>query len=135
MSERFETANFTVDLRAGWRSRQNTPTAVFHTPHGHGALHLSVHHMEGEVSDAELQAFAACRINASAGPKQIQSGAFRGQTLRYATHGAYWREWYLRSGTVIVYATYNCDPENEGKEDAAVDRILESLRLQVPTEA
>jgi hypothetical protein len=38
----------------------------------------------------------------------------------------WWRYWLLKNGNVLIFATYNCDIPDKGKEDMIVDKIVKS---------
>jgi hypothetical protein len=38
-------------------------------------------------------------------------------------------KWWLRSANVMVLATYNCDVEEQGTEEAQVRHLLSSIEL------
>jgi len=40
--------------------------------------------------------------------------------------GRYWKYWvYLRNG-YLVFATYNCETEDSGKEDRVINEVIQS---------
>jgi len=41
--------------------------------------------------------------------------------------GTSWQYWLFAGGELVVFATYNCEAKDKGKEDATVLNILQSL--------
>jgi len=41
--------------------------------------------------------------------------------------GRSWRYWAIRKDNMVLFATYNCDGEYQGKEDQIVDKIIDSI--------
>jgi len=55
------------------------------------------------------------------------NGHFEGCCTTYREAGSAVREWYLASGSALLFITYSCDEENSGLDDAAVEEILRTL--------
>jgi hypothetical protein len=129
MSKTFGGASWQVALPKDWLGRHHTECATMESDARIGALQVSSHRKKGgEVSDDDLNGFAAEHVDAGAKLRPIQLGDFSGYHLHFGTDGAYWRHWYLRHGPVALFVTYNCAPENRGVEDEEVAAILESLK-------
>lgn len=95
---------------------------------GFGALQFSSVRKTGQaVTDADLREFADEDLNGREA-RDVSLGDFVGITLDFAQAGVYWRKWWLRSGSVLLFVTYNCDSGEEAWEAATVDTILGSLR-------
>lgn len=67
----------------------------------------------GAITIQELKDFAADRLSEDATLDVVVFGAFAGFTASYSDQGSYWREWWLASGGLMIYATYNV---KEGRE-------------------
>jgi hypothetical protein len=39
------------------------------------------------------------------------------------------REWYVTSGSLLLFITYSCEEENAGMDDAAVNEMLDTLMV------
>ena len=58
----------------------------------------------------------------------VRCGNFSGYASFLEEDGMAIREWFLQSADLLLFATYSCDLENRGLDDAAVDEILSTLR-------
>ena len=61
--------------------------------------------------------------------EQVEFGEFSGISLEYETDDELIREWYLKSGSIMLFITYSCMLDDEAQEEDVVESILESLRL------
>ena len=115
-------------LDSSWSAQSDEECDTILPNDGVGALQISTARKDGDVSDDDLEDFAENEIGAGAIPTPTQLGAFRGFALTYEADGTHWRRWYLRNGQVALFATYNCNVDDKGKEDLQVDKMLSSLR-------
>lgn len=84
---------------------------------------------EGEFSAAEVARIAAENDASQRHLGEVQRGDFRGLGSRFQDAGSVGREWYVAAGDVLLFITYSCDVQQAGLDDAAVDQILDTLRL------
>jgi hypothetical protein len=81
----------------------------------------------GTVTDADLAEFAQGRIPTDAKTSTAAYGPFIGLSAEYVKEGSLWREWWLRCGHLMIYATYNAPREQGNETTQDVDRILNTL--------
>ena len=117
-----------VNLPDDWVAEQETESALLYHPDGPGTLQISAIPQKDTVTAADLRAIATEHLDAGAQTDDVEFGTFSGFSLSYGVEGEFWREWYLRCGTTLLFATYNCDIDDEGKEDDIVELILGTLR-------
>ncbi len=127
MSE-FTSAYWKVFLPAGWEGRNDPECATFERPGGPGALQISAARKDGEVTDADLNDFAKDHLSNGAKAKPIAAGDFVGFDFQYRDDERYWRQWFVRRGSVAVFLTYNCPLAWYAEESASVESIVTSLR-------
>ncbi len=60
--------------------------------------------------------------------KKTSYGSFSGFSAQYSKEGRFWSEWWLGSGQLMVYVTYNVAEEIKDSERVEVERILASLK-------
>lgn len=125
----YQTTLWSATLPAHWEVEQEEEFHIFHRPDGFGALEISTVEHDQDVSSDFLQELAAEHLEAGAPPAEVKFGPFKGFELSYEVDDEYWREWYLSTGRLILFATYNCAAEDEDLEDEAVSAILQSLRV------
>lgn len=75
----------------------------------------------------DLRDFAAEHLKAGAKPRATEAGDFLGFEICYGDEERFWRQWYLRNGSQMLFVTYNCGLESRGVEDDRVGVALASL--------
>ncbi len=121
--------DWNIDIPADWEADQDEDYLILYDPDGVGALNLSGMVTDAEVTDADLREFAAEHLEAGAKIREVELGDFTGFTLNYREGDEYWQEWFLRSGPIALFVTYNCEYDDKGVEDEALEEILNSLRI------
>lgn len=80
------------------------------------------------VTDDDVRDFMSVRLSAAATvPLQVKISGFSGYTAQYVKAGHFWKEWWLRAGQLLIYATYNDPLGREESEIQEVEHILHSL--------
>jgi hypothetical protein len=124
----FRNAWWSVELPPNWRGYPDVYCATFQADPPLGALQISAADKEtGIVTDQDMREFAAKRVAPGVRFADVRLGAFTGLTTRYFRDGLFWNEWWLKSGHLMVYATYNVVREREGEETEVIESILTSL--------
>lgn len=99
-----------------------------------GAFQISSARKEGSpITDADLGEFATNRIPEGVRLVEVAYGSFSGFTACVQKDEVVWREWWLRAGRLMVYATYNVTAdrvETAAKERTDVENMLAALRLK-----
>ncbi len=85
---------------------------------------------DADFSEADLQAIARDELPQVAQWRQTQCGEFEGMRGEFREEGSAIRSWLLMAGRLMLFATYSCDEDNAGMDDAAVDEILDTLMLK-----
>jgi hypothetical protein len=98
-------------------------------PDGIGEVQISATMLDEQVTGDVLLGLAADHIDEGADIEEVEIGEFSGITLDYEADNAYWQEWYLMAESLILFVTYVCDLEHEGKIEDVVELILDSLRV------
>lgn len=124
----FRSKYWSVELPDDWTAEQEDTFTSIYSESGLGALQLSAaRNSNGPATDADLRDFANEHLDAGAPIKPVTCGAFTGFYLHYSMDDMYRRQWWLRSDDTVVLATYTSVLEDKGKEDPAVNGILETL--------
>ena len=118
-----------VSLPDGWVAEQESESTLLYHPDGPGTLQVSALPQNDTVTAVDLRVIATEHLDAGAQTEDVELGTFTGFSLSYSVDEEYWREWYLRCGSTLLFATYNCDLDDEDKEDDIVELILGTLRL------
>lgn len=117
-----------LDIPREWEEHEEDDTLIVYDPDGVGALQISGMATDGEVSDEDLRELAREHIEAGAKTRPVEFGDFTGFTFDYSEEDEFWQEWYLRSGHVSLYATYNCELDDKGVESELIEQVLSTLQ-------
>ena len=125
MARRFGAAWWSLILPAGWQGQHDEECSTITGPRHSGALQISAYQKErANVTDGDLREFALEQRGSSAPLRRYRFGAFEGFGVTWQSNGTCWREWWLRTGSVMLYVTFN--DENRVRLDA-LRPILDSL--------
>lgn len=106
--------------------------AVMFTSEGGGCLQMQGHRKkEGDVNDDDLDEVASDHLEAGAPVRDVRLGDFVGFEVDYDAGELSCREWFLRSGPVLLFGTLVRPVERRGAEDEAVELALVSLRVDL----
>lgn len=128
----FADEHWSLSIPNEWAAERYPECVSLHQPEGIGELQISASRQQRDVTIADLRAFAAEHLDAGAITHSVKLGDFDGLTLSYGVEDEYWCEWYLKSGSILLFATYSCAADDEGKEDDVIEAILETLRVGQP---
>ena len=125
----YESENWSINLPDDWEEEHDDEGVTLFNPDGCGALEISALEQEEAIDDGFLEYMAAEHLESGAEPDEVEFGDFEGLEFSYGDDGNYWREWYLRADNLMLYITYNCPLQDEGRENDEVEAILETLTL------
>jgi hypothetical protein len=95
-----------------------------------GCIEIStLHKDEGEFDQQMLHDIAVAESEQKLDWQPIGLGDFAGVVGRFIEEDTAIREWYIASGSLLLFITYSCDQENSGMDDAAVDELLDTLMV------
>ncbi|HZI58976.1 MAG TPA: hypothetical protein VFF39_19485 [Verrucomicrobiae bacterium] len=130
----FLSAWWSVDLPSGWRGVEEAKCATISRQPRLGVLQVSAAlKPEGLVTDQDLKDFAEEHIVAGRSLMRVEYKSFSGLSVNYAKDRLFWREWWLRAGNLMIYATYNVERGKEDIEKNDLGYIISSLNLLPPT--
>ncbi len=127
MTTRFSAGWWSVELPPGWHGEIGKRGVGFERTPALGWIQVTCAHKPGPATDADLEAIAALRTSGGVPLHALACGMFTGFTADHVEDGTFWREWWLRYGNMIVYASYNVAEESKDAETAEVDRLVGSL--------
>lgn len=55
-------------------------------------------------------------------------GEFEGLQLVFSPDDTFWRKWWLVAGKTMLFATYNCELQDQEVEREAINAMVSSLR-------
>lgn len=122
---------FTVSIPDLWQGvfDEEEQYDVLYSPDGPGELQISAVVHDNVLSVEDLKNIAAEDIQGGARIDEIDIGDFKGFVFDYDVDDEYWSEWYLAHGKLMLFITYTCPQENEGKESDDVELILGTLEF------
>jgi hypothetical protein len=119
-------------LPDGWLAQLDDKCFLFFAETGVGALQISAYRKDfGYVTAKDLRELASDELQDITHAVPIIVGEFQGQTASRVSGELFWRRWWLRSGQLLVYVTYNRGVDDECGEDSVVERIVNSLKLRL----
>jgi hypothetical protein len=122
MGERLGDSSYSVDVPEGW-SREDHPECL--TLHEEGSLQISSYRKESDdVTNDDLKDFAADDIPDGTQLAPFKFGDFSGFGVSSGQGDEFWWRWWLRSGHVMLFVTFN-GPAPRRLEDLAL--VLNTL--------
>jgi len=123
---------WSIEVPPGWHARGDDACATFQATPSIGAFQISsAQKGTNPITDADLEEFALGEIPEGARLVEVAYGRFTGFTSSFQKDDSMWREWWLRAGGLMVYATYNVATRNSDAavaEQADVESMLATLR-------
>lgn len=128
-SQIFASVWWSVELPPGWKGSPDSRCVTFRSNPPLGALQVSSARKDRAITDQDLKEFMN-EATTSETEIKINFGPFSGFSVQYTKEGLFWQEWWLRSGQVMVYATYNVVQNVKQSELEDVEKILRSLAIR-----
>jgi hypothetical protein len=118
---------WSIDLPTGWEAETDDKCTSIQASPSFGLLQISAARKpDGIVTDQDLNDFTSSVSPTSM--TQVSTAHLNGLTLERRDEGFYWREWWLRGGSTLIYATYNVRQSMKYKEQEHLQEMIESLR-------
>jgi len=120
--------SWALTLPKNWSRIEEEDYVVSFAAHdGCGALQLSSYIKDEAVSNNDLLDFSEEMGILRSDLKTTRQGEFTGFAVEGSENGMWFRTWYLRCGSTMVFATYNCEADDQGVENRLVDGMLSTL--------
>jgi hypothetical protein len=129
--QRMFRGSWSIECALGWAGSDDPECLTLtRVQDGAGAFQLSsARKQSGSVTKEDIEQTAGREL--SWGPvASVRYGEFWGSSVTYFKDGDFWSRWWLGSGPVLVFATYNGTPETKSTELPEVERMLSTLRLE-----
>lgn len=125
-----ETEWWTMVVPPEWWAEAEDDSILVGDQDNVGCIEISTLHKEaGEFDQESIVDIARAEADQSLDWSAVKLGDFSGVGARFSSEGAAIREWYLFSGSLLLFVTYSCDQDNAGMDDAAVDELLDTLMV------
>ncbi len=120
---------FTVSIPDSWDAEYDVEEGidVLFGDNAHGEVQISSVIHDEDLTPNDLMHIAEEDLQAGATPQEIDLDDFHGFWFDYSTKEEYWCEWYLCCGQLMLFVTYNCPVEDEGKDFDEVEKMIGSL--------
>ncbi len=136
MAKEYKSSWWVIELPSDWSAEEEEDCVTLTAERGVGALQISAHRRDDEsVTDEDLNDLAEDELVDSVAPQTVSYGGFSGISISYAEGERFWRKLWLRSGSLLLYVTYNCGSKDQAAEVESVNRVLSSLKSRVIGEA
>mgnify|MGYP000728075966 CR=1 FL=1 len=127
----FTHQHFSLTLPDNWVVEKETDYTSLYQQDGVGDLLISSFHYEHEVTEEDLEEFAAEHFDNNVDAADVDFGDFNGFFFCYDTNAEYLCEWYLKSAGLMLFITYSCPLEDEDNSEADIaETILNSLQAK-----
>lgn len=130
--EKYRSQNWQIDLPLGWVAEQEDEVVILYHPDQAGTLSISSTLEEAEISDEYVEGLLAEHIDAGAELIDVEYNIFSGVSCCYDDEEEFWCEWYLWNERLLIFITYNCPLDEEGKQEDVVESMLETLTPRTP---
>jgi hypothetical protein len=136
MVKEYKSSWWAVELPSGWSAKEDEDCVTLSAERGIGAVQISAYRRDGEfVTGEDLNDFAEDELVDGVIPQDVSCGDFRGIAISYVKDESFWRKLWLRSGSLLLYVTYNCAAEAQAIEVESVNGMLRSLKSRINGEA
>src|SRR6266508_2683776 len=107
MKHKYESTYWRAKVPEDWETREDDTCVTFEPQKPPGVIQVSAAVKEAApVTDIDLKEFAGQRIS-NRRVMTVKTPSFEGIHVEYAEDDNFWREWWLRSGNLMLYVTYN----------------------------
>ena len=129
MGTTYESLWWSVELPPGWTAFTEGECTTLRATPPLGALQISsARKASGPIEESDLKEFAKERVGNHSPLSPAAYGAFSGFTAVHTDDRLFWKEWWLRSGHLMLYVTYNVAKEYRNAETAYAEAILRSAK-------
>ncbi len=122
---------WSIDLATGWAGSSAEECYEIVKPDGLGALHISSYRKDEKITKDDVLELMELDEDAIKHVSEKQWGEFNSFQLAYSDVDAFWRVWWLYKDNLLIYATYNCNLEDKGKESEDVDFMMKTIKVNL----
>jgi hypothetical protein len=130
--KRFHAEGWRIELASKWLDEPQENVASFFRADGVGALQISSYEAPSELTDEELLHDARTGVPQDTPPRPVICGHFSGFMAEYLESEAFWRKWWLRSGTTLVSLPTTRLPKHATSKTTRWTRCCEPCAMKRP---
>jgi hypothetical protein len=121
---------WSIDMLPEWEVSEDAECDSFFASPQIGVLQVSAAKKPtGSVTLEDIAEFAYDSKTPREAIRPVSALHASGLYAEYEQAGHYWREWWLKGESVLVFVTYNVALAHKDSERAAVDALISSLRI------
>jgi hypothetical protein len=121
---------WSIDMLPEWGVSEDEECTSFFASPQLGVLQVSAARKPTEdVTQEDIAEFAYDSQIPSEAIRPVSASHVSGLYAEYEEDGRYWRQWWLKGKSVLLFVTYNVAPEDKDSESAAIDALISSLRI------
>ena len=127
---------FSIDVVNSWKHRVEKRAFVsdergelisIYRPGGVGVLRIQSYVAPGDVSRVVLRNLT--NVEASTRLTWQDWGDFSGYQYSYTESSSFYKQWWLTKERTILFITYNCDADAQQIEIEAIEKMVNSIRM------
>ena len=115
---------WSITIPQTWRATKDKECMTIKGDPAAGVLQISAARKPGIVTDEDLLEFIETPGDQL---QEVKHEYFSGFATEYVNNKLFWKQWWLKSGSLIVYVTYNVDETLRSTEEEQVEKIVRSL--------
>jgi hypothetical protein len=128
INKKFLGTKWSIEPSKKWILEISEGVYSFFDPEGYGALQISEYIQDSYITTSDIMSFIDNEDDISHAT-EVEYGDFTGFYLIYVDEdGILWRKWWLKSNSLLLFITYNCDFEKKDYELSEVDKSILSLK-------
>jgi hypothetical protein len=121
---------WSIELQPGWTASEGADCVSFSAAPSKGVLQASaIRKPSGSVTLEDLYEFASDPASQGTGFRTVAIGDISGIASERVKNTRYWKEWWLKKGSTMVYLTYNAPDASKEREVSAIDKIVSSIAI------
>ena len=128
--EVYQSTWWSLKLQTGWVAHENADCVSFSATPSGGVLQVSaIRKPSGPVTSQDLHDFASGSRGGVKNLQHVELSQISGIASEYVREKRYWREWWLKKGSTVVYLTYNVAAAARETEVDVIDKMISSVTI------
>ena len=129
-SVRYKAEWWSIDLLPEWTLREEAECTSFFARPQLGVLQVSaVRKPTGGITQEDVAEFAYDSRTPRSAIQPVSTSHTSGLYAEYQQDNLYWREWWLKGKSGLLFVTYNVPLSRKESESLAINALISSLRI------
>jgi hypothetical protein len=126
----FRSSWWSIRLLPNWNATESSECVSLRSQGDSGVLQISaIRKPAGQVTNDDVLEFASDSKQKGHVLKPIANVHVSGVTTEFLDQNRYWREWWLKDGTTLVYVTYNVSLASKDREMVPIEQMIGSIAI------